>query len=81
MKRDDAEFMERISLDLETRRMACKILDVDETADRNLLFTHPQYCWHRRDGQERADMEMVQRHNTTRYENAHRANVVEFLRE
>jgi len=37
MKRDDAEFMERINLDLETRRMACKILDVDETADKKRL--------------------------------------------
>ena len=33
MKRDDWEFMERISLDMETRRMACKVLEVDETAD------------------------------------------------
>jgi len=37
MKRDDAEFMERINLDLETRRMACKVLDVDETADKKRL--------------------------------------------
>jgi len=37
MKRDDAEFMERISLDMETRRMACKVLDVDETADKKQL--------------------------------------------
>jgi len=37
MKRDDWEFMERISLDLETRRTACKVLDVDETADREEL--------------------------------------------
>ena len=36
MKRDDLDFMERISLDLETRRMACKVLDVDETADKKL---------------------------------------------
>ena len=33
MKRDDTEFMERISLDLEARRMAYKVLDVDETTD------------------------------------------------
>jgi len=37
MKRDDAEFMERISLDLETRRMACKVLDVHEMADKEQL--------------------------------------------
>ncbi len=37
MKRDDLEFMERISLDLEARRVACKVLDVDETADRKQL--------------------------------------------
>jgi len=37
MKRDDWEFMERISLDLETRRMACKVLDVDEMANRKQL--------------------------------------------
>lgn len=37
MKRDDADFMERISVDLETRRMACKVLDVAETADRKQL--------------------------------------------
>ncbi len=37
MKRDDAEFMERISRDLEARRMACKILDVDETADKKQI--------------------------------------------
>jgi len=37
MKRDDAEFMERISRDLEARRMACKVLDVDEMADKGEL--------------------------------------------
>lgn len=37
MKRDDWEFMERISLDLETRRMACKVLDVHEMADEEQL--------------------------------------------
>ena len=37
MKRDDAEFMERISRDIEARRMACKVLDVDEMADRKQL--------------------------------------------
>ncbi len=37
MKRDDREFMERITLDLETRRMACKVLDVNETADKGQL--------------------------------------------
>jgi len=37
MKRDDAEFMERISIDLETRRMACKVLGVDEMADKKQL--------------------------------------------
>ena len=37
MNRDDADFMERISLDLETRRLACKVLDVNEMADRKQL--------------------------------------------
>ena len=37
MKRDDWGFMERVSLDLETRRMACKVLDVNELADRKQL--------------------------------------------
>jgi len=37
MKKDDTEFMERISLDLEIRRMACKVLDVNELADRKQL--------------------------------------------
>ena len=37
MKKDDTEFMERISLDLEIRRMACKVLDVNEMADRKQL--------------------------------------------
>jgi len=33
----DPDFMEKISKDLEARRMACKILDVDEMADREQL--------------------------------------------
>ena len=37
MKRDDLAFMERISLNLETRRMACKVLHVDEMADKKQL--------------------------------------------
>jgi len=37
MRRDDPEFMERISRDMETRRMACKVLDVDEMADKKQL--------------------------------------------
>ena len=37
MKRDDWEFMERISLDLEMRRIASKVLDVNETADKGQL--------------------------------------------
>lgn len=37
MKRDDTDFMKRVRLDLETRRIACKILDVDETANNNEL--------------------------------------------
>ncbi|MBN1796663.1 MAG: J domain-containing protein [Sedimentisphaerales bacterium] len=37
MKRDDSQFMERISLDIEARQMACKILAVDETADKEHL--------------------------------------------
>ncbi|OHB59404.1 MAG: hypothetical protein A2173_11780 [Planctomycetes bacterium RBG_13_44_8b] len=37
MKKDDPDFMERISLDIETRRMACKILGVDEMADNDQL--------------------------------------------
>lgn len=37
MKRDDAEFMERINLDIEARRMACKVLDVDEMAGKKDL--------------------------------------------
>ena len=37
MKRDDREFMERISLDLEMRRIASKVLDVNETADKGQL--------------------------------------------
>jgi hypothetical protein len=37
MKRDDTEFMERISRDLEARRKACKILGVDEMASKEEL--------------------------------------------
>jgi len=37
MKRDDREFMERITLDIEMRRMASKVLDVDEMADKKQL--------------------------------------------
>ena len=37
MKRNDLEFMERISHDLEARRMACKILSVEEMADKEKL--------------------------------------------
>ena len=37
MKKDDPEFMERISRDLEARRMACRILEVDETATDEVL--------------------------------------------
>jgi len=37
MKRDDAEFMERITIDLQTRRMACKILGVKEMASKEEL--------------------------------------------
>jgi hypothetical protein len=37
MKRDDWESMERMSLDLETRRAACEVLGVDDMADRNQL--------------------------------------------
>ena len=37
MKRDDREFLERISLDLETRRTASKILGVDEMSNREQL--------------------------------------------
>ena len=37
MKRDDLEFMERISHDLEARRMACKVLSVEEMADKEKL--------------------------------------------
>lgn len=37
MKRNDAEFMERISHDLEARRAACKLLGVGETADKHEL--------------------------------------------
>ena len=37
MKRDDAEFMERISRDLEARKAACKILEVEEDATKKAL--------------------------------------------
>jgi preprotein translocase subunit Sec63 len=37
MKRDDPEFMERITLDLEARRMASEILGVDEMSSREQL--------------------------------------------
>ncbi len=37
MKRDNLEFMERISHDLEARRMACKVLSVEEMADKEKL--------------------------------------------
>ena len=37
MKRDDWEFMERISRDLQARRAACEILGVKEPADREAL--------------------------------------------
>jgi len=37
MKKDNAEFMEKISLDLQARRIACKILGVEETADKQEL--------------------------------------------
>jgi len=37
MKRDDTEFMERISRDLEARRIACKLLGVDEMVSKEEL--------------------------------------------
>jgi len=37
MKRDDHEFMERINRDLEARRMACRILEVEDTAGKEEL--------------------------------------------
>jgi len=37
MKNDDADFVKRISLDLKTRRMACKVLEVDEIADKEQI--------------------------------------------
>ena len=37
MKRDDAEFMERITIDLQARRMACKVLGVEEMASKEEL--------------------------------------------
>jgi hypothetical protein len=37
MKKDDYEFGERITRDLQARRAACKILDVQEDAGREIL--------------------------------------------
>ena len=37
MKRDDLEFMERITLDLQTRHAACQILEVSESANEREL--------------------------------------------
>ena len=37
MKRNDAEFMERISRNLEARRIACKVLGVEEMASKKEL--------------------------------------------
>ncbi len=37
MKRDDYEFGERITRDLQARRAACKILEVTEDADKQAL--------------------------------------------
>lgn len=37
MKRDNDKFMERISRDLEARSVACKILEVEDTASREEL--------------------------------------------
>ena len=37
MKRDDTEFMERITLDLQTHHAACQILEVSESADEREL--------------------------------------------
>ena len=37
MKRDDAEFMKRITIDLQARRMACKVLGVEEMASKEEL--------------------------------------------
>jgi len=37
MKRDDWDFLERISRDIEVRRAACKILEVDENPSKELL--------------------------------------------
>ena len=37
MKRDDADFMERITLDLQTRHAACKILEVAESVSKKEL--------------------------------------------
>jgi len=37
MKRDDADFMERISLDLQTRHAACRILEVAEDVSKKEL--------------------------------------------
>lgn len=37
MKRDDADFMERISRELEARHMACKVLGVEEMTNKEEL--------------------------------------------
>ena len=37
MKKDDWDFMERITLDLQTRHAACRILEVTESADEREL--------------------------------------------
>ena len=37
MKRDDWDFMERITLDLQTRHAACKILEVTESVSKKEL--------------------------------------------
>jgi len=37
MKRDNPDFLERITLDINARRIACKILGVDELADKSDL--------------------------------------------
>jgi len=45
MKRDDWDFMERINLDLEARRMAGKILGVKETASKKELKKAFRYAF------------------------------------
>ena len=37
MKKEDWKFIERIRIDLETRRLACKVLGVEETVDNKQL--------------------------------------------